>query len=76
MSIPIILASLVYQLIFSDFSNAFVDINIVGVIISFFTAFLTALFGLLIMKKLVKNANLLYFVPYLIIIGILTIIVA
>ena len=76
MSIPIILASLVYQLIFADFSTAFVDINICGVIIAFITAFITALFGLVLMKKVVKNTNLLYFVPYLVIIGILTIIFA
>ncbi len=76
MSIPIILASLVYQLIFADFSTAFVDINIGGVIIAFSTAFITALFGLVLMKKVVKNTNLLYFVPYLVIIGILTIIFA
>lgn len=76
MSIPIILASLVYQLIFADFSSAFVDINISGLIIATVTAFVSALFGLIIMKKIVKNINLLYFVPYLVIIGILTIIFA
>lgn len=74
MSIPIILASLVYQLIFSDFSTDFVDINIAGIIVSTVTAFLSALLGLIIMKKLVKNINLVYFIPYLIIIGVLTII--
>ncbi|MBO5103369.1 MAG: undecaprenyl-diphosphate phosphatase [Clostridia bacterium] len=76
MSIPIILASLVYQLIFSDFSTAFVDINVAGLIISVITAFLSALLGLILMKKVIKNINLIYFVPYLIILGILTIIFA
>ena len=76
MSIPIILASLVYQLIFADFSTAFVDINVSGLIVSTITAFVSALFGLIIMKKVVKNINLLYFVPYLVIIGILTIVFA
>ena len=76
MSIPIILASLVYQLIFADFSTAFVDINISGLIIATVTAFVSALLGLIIMKKVVKNINLLYFVPYLVIVGILTIIFA
>ena len=76
MSIPIILASLIYQLIFADFSTAFVDINISGLIIATVTAFVSALLGLIIMKKVVKNINLLYFVPYLVIVGILTIIFA
>lgn len=76
MSIPIIIASLVYELIFADFSTAFIDINIVGVIVAFITAFLTAILGLFIMKELVKNMNLIYFVPYLVILGILTIIFA
>ncbi len=76
MSIPIILASLVYELIFADYSTLFVDINITGTIIAFITAFVSALGGLIIMKKLVARANLLYFVPYLILIGILTICLA
>ena len=76
MSIPIILASLVYQLIFCDFSTAFENIDILGVICSTITAFLSALFGLVIMKKVVKKINLIYFVPYLIVIGVLTIIFA
>ena len=76
MSIPIILASLVHQIIFQDFSTSFTDINILGLIIASITAFLCALLGLILMKKLVKNTNLLIFVPYLIIVGILTIIFA
>lgn len=76
MSIPIIIASLVYELIFADFSTAFVDINIMGTIIAFFSAFLTAILGLFLMKKIIKNMNLIYFVPYLVIVGFLTIIFA
>ena len=76
MSIPIILASLVYQLIFADYGTLFTDINVVGTIIAFVTAFFSALLGLILMKKVVKNINLLYFVPYLIIVGIITIIFA
>ena len=74
MSIPIILASLVHQLIFCDFSTAFVDISIVGLIISSISAFLSALLGLVLMKKIIRKINMIYFVPYLILIGILTII--
>ena len=76
MSIPIIFASLVYQLIFADFSTIFMDINLIGTIIAFVTAFFSALLGLILMKKVVKNINLIYFVPYLIILGFLTIILA
>lgn len=76
MSIPIILASLIYQLIFADYSTIFNNLNIVGTVIAFVSAFFSALLGLIVMKKVVKNINLIYFVPYLIIIGIITIIFA
>ncbi len=74
MSIPIILASLVYQLLFSDFSTAFTEINTFALFLSFITAFASALAGLFLMKKLIKNINLAYFIPYLLATGILTII--
>ncbi len=76
MSIPIIIASLVYQLIFADYSTILTDINVVGTIIAFVTAFFSALLGLIVMKKVVKQMNLLYFIPYLILIGVLTIVFA
>ncbi len=76
MSIPIILASLVYQLIFADYNTILNDINVVGTIIAFVTAFFSALLGLIVMKKIVRKMNLIYFVPYLVIIGVLTIIFA
>lgn len=76
MSIPIIFASLIYQLFTSDFSSSFAGISIFGLILSTITAFLSALLGLIIMKKIVKKINLIYFVPYLLAIGILTIIFA
>ncbi len=76
MSIPIIICSLVYELIFADYSTIFAGINVGGTIVAFITAFFAALFGLILMKKVVKNVNLLYFVPYLVVIGILTIIFA
>lgn len=74
MSIPIILASLVYQLIFSDFSDAFVGIDPIGLAASTICAFLAALLGLVLMKKIVKKINLIYFVPYLVVLGVLTIV--
>ena len=76
MSIPIILASLIYQIFTSDFSSAFVGLDTVGIIISTISAFFSALLGLILMKTIVKKINLIYFVPYLIVIGILTIIFA
>jgi len=76
MSIPIIFASLIYQLFTTDFSTAFVGVSVFGLILSAIFAFLSALLGLILMKKIVKKINLLYFVPYLLIVGTLTIIFA
>ena len=76
MSIPIILASLIYQIFTCDFSTAFVGVDTIGIIISTISAFFSALLGLIIMKKIVKKINLIYFIPYLVVIGILTIIFA
>ncbi len=76
MSIPIIFASLIYQIFTNEMSTAFVDINIAGIVVATITAFLSAILGLILMKRIVKKINLVYFVPYLIILGILTISIA
>lgn len=76
MSIPIIFASLIYQLFTADFSSAFNSVSIIGLTLSSIFAFLSALLGLILMKKIVRKINLIYFVPYLIILGTLTIIFA
>ncbi|MBR4270548.1 MAG: undecaprenyl-diphosphate phosphatase [Clostridia bacterium] len=68
MSIPIILASLIYEV----FSSPVDSIEPVSAIISFVTAFITAFLTIKLMKKIIKNKALLYFVPYLILLGILS----
>ena len=75
MSIPIIIASLIFELYTCDFSTAFVNINISGIIISMLVAFSSAILGLVLMQKLIKKMNLLFFVPYLIVLGISVIII-
>ena len=74
MSIPIILASLVYELVFSGNALAILDTHWLSIVISFISAFLTALLGLVIMQKLVRKISFWWFVPYLIIMGILILI--
>lgn len=74
MSIPIILASLVYELAFSGSALTVSSTHFVSIIISFICAFATALLGLKIMQKLVRKVNFWWFVPYLLLTGIAIII--
>jgi len=74
MSIPIILASLVYELAFSGVSLMANSTHFMSIIVAFVFAFFTALLGLKIMQKLVRKISFWWFVPYLIIIGIVIII--
>ena len=72
MSIPIIIASVLFELFSSKFSLSGIDI--VSLTLSFLVAFLSALLCLKLMKKLTKKNNLIYFVPYLVLLSILTLI--
>ena len=74
MSIPIIIASLVYELAFSHSAIATTSTHIMSLIVSFVFAFITALLGLKIMQKLVKKISFWWFVPYLIVMGVVIII--
>ncbi len=74
MSIPIIFASIVYEIIFNDFSTAFANIDILGLILSSIFALISAIIGLYIMHKFIKKWNMIYFIPYLILLSILTLI--
>ncbi len=71
MSIPIIVASLVYELAFSGEALTLASTHWLAVVISMVTAFLSALLGLKFMKVLVNKIGFWWFVPYLIIVGIL-----
>lgn len=71
MSIPIIVASMVYELLFKPISFNF---DVLGLVVSFAFAFLTALFGLKLMQKIVKKLNFWWFVCYLLVVGILVLV--
>ena len=71
MSIPVIIASLFYEILFKPMSF---DVDVWGIVIAFLFAFLTALWGIKIMQKIVKKLNLWWFVLYLIVVGILVIV--
>ena len=74
MSIPIILASIVYELIFSDIWVSAIDFDWWAIIIACISALFTALLGIYLMQKVIRKINLWYFVGYLVIIGLLVII--
>lgn len=74
MSIPIILASLVYELLFNHGVSGATDIHWASVLVAFAVAFVSALVGLKIMQKLVKKIGFWGFVPYLIVLGIILLI--
>jgi len=70
MSIPIIFASLVYELLYSPLETS--SLGIFSLVLAFFTAFVTALICIKVIKKLSKGDKLIYFVPYLVLLGIIT----
>jgi undecaprenyl-diphosphatase len=68
MSIPIILASMIYELIFG---GSIEMINILPIIIGMIFTFIFSILSIKIMMNLIKKANLFYFSAYLIILSIL-----
>lgn len=70
MSIPIIIASLVYEMVFSGQSIFNVTASPISIVVSFLCAFLTALLGIKLMQKLVRKISLWWFALYLVIMGI------
>lgn len=74
MSIPIIFGSLIYELFGTPSFDLINNEEILFLIIGFFVAFVTALLGINLMQKIVKKMKLWYFVPYLLILGILVIV--
>lgn len=71
MSIPIILASLVYELLFSGAELQFNMSEIWGIVLSCVFAFVFAILGLKLMNKLVLKIKFIWFVPYLTVLGII-----
>ncbi|MBQ8761951.1 MAG: undecaprenyl-diphosphate phosphatase [Clostridia bacterium] len=74
MSIPIIVASLVYELLFSGQALTLASTHWSSVVVAMLTAFISALLGLKLMKNLVNKIGFWWFVPYLIVVGILLLI--
>lgn len=70
MSIPIILASVIYELITEDISTIAISSMIAPILISLLTAFIVGLFSVKMMLKIVKNAKYYWFSIYLFIISI------
>ena len=68
MSIPIILGSFVVEVSTVDFSS----INLLPTLLGVLSAFITGLFAIKFMLRLIKNCNFKWFSLYLIIIGLIT----
>lgn len=72
MSIPIIIASLVYELIGADFDSIFMDVNVLQLILGGLTAFVCAILGIKLMLKIVEKVQYKWFALYLVILAIIT----
>jgi len=75
MSIPIIVASVVYEIFWRGAMTEIVITDVLPIIISCITALFTALLGIIFMNKIIRKINLWYFVPYLIVLGLVVIFV-
>ncbi len=73
MSIPVILASLAYELIF-DGAEVLIKDNILPILVGFIVAFLVAIFAIKFMLKIIKKHKFIWFSIYLVVISILTLI--
>lgn len=71
MSIPIILASLVWEIFSGEFNQIASSEMVLPVIIAFFAAFIVGIFSIKIMLKIVERAKYYWFSTYLILISIL-----
>lgn len=75
MSVPIILGSLVYEMVDKKvFSAPLPTADILPIILGFVIAFFTAILSIKLMQNVVKKMKLLWFVPYLAILGVITIV--
>jgi len=74
MSIPIIVASLVYELFSNDFCSVLAGLNVVNLCISSVFAFLFAILGIKIMLKVVEKIKYIYFAIYLVLLSAVTLI--
>jgi len=75
MSIPIIVLSLLMEIVEIAMGGQALNVSVVGVVVAFFTAFLTGIFAIKVMIKLTRNSNLKYFAFYLFLMSIISFIV-
>lgn len=75
MSIPIILASLVYELVKCKFQISFADVGVAELIVGSITAFVCAILGIKLMLKVVEKVQYKWFAIYLLLLAVITIIV-
>lgn len=77
MSVPIILGSLCYEIFAKNLNFAnYAPTEILFIILSFLVAFFAAILGIKFMQKIVNKMKLIYFIPYLVVVGIIAIIIA
>ena len=75
MSIPIILASLVYELVKCKFQLSFTGIAAIELIVGSITAFVCAILGIKLMLKVVEKVQYKWFAIYLLILAVITIVI-
>lgn len=75
MSIPIILASLIYEIVFTDSASTINAVGVLPLLIAFFSAFLVGIFSIKFMLKIVQESKYYYFSIYLIALSILSLFV-
>ena len=74
MSIPIILASAIYELIFADAFSGVLISDWLSIGLASIVAFVAAMFGIRLMQKLTEKINFKWFVLYLLVAGVLTLV--
>lgn len=73
MSVPVILASLVYELAFDGGAVAFKD-NILQILVGFVIAFVVGMLAIKFMLKIIKKHKFVWFSVYLVILSVLTLV--
>lgn len=72
MSIPIILASMLYEIVFSSSTASLSQIGILPLIVAFVSAFVVGIFSIKFMLKIIEKAKYYYFSIYLFILSIIS----
>jgi len=75
MSIPIILLSLLMEIFEIAVGGQAINVSVVGLLLSFFTAFVTGIFAIKLMVKVTQKSNLKFFAFYLLLISVVSLFV-